>query len=104
MEKERLAGSTAFCKGAMINMPQAISQSESHFELVLIPRLCKGCALCVKSCPINILYLDEREKIAVDLEDAEKKCIFCGLCQMRCPDFAIWVLKPSKTNFQAVRS
>ncbi len=52
--------------------------------------LCKGCALCVNSCPTGILYLDGKSKIA--LRDIGK-CIFCGLCEARCPDFAIWMVK-----------
>lgn len=52
------------------------------------PPFCKGCDLCVESCPVDILSLDERDRIVV--EDGEK-CIFCGLCEERCPDFAIWL-------------
>lgn len=49
---------------------------------------CKGCDLCLTSCPVDILHLDDRDRIVVeDIGD----CIFCGLCEARCPDFAIWV-------------
>lgn len=49
---------------------------------------CKGCDLCITSCPADILHLDSRDRIVVeDIGD----CIFCGLCEVRCPDFAIWV-------------
>lgn len=49
---------------------------------------CKGCELCISSCPSDILRLDERDKIVVE---AIEDCIFCGICEARCPDFAIWV-------------
>lgn len=49
---------------------------------------CKGCDLCITSCPVDILRLDDRDKIVLDDPGA---CIFCGLCEARCPDFAIWV-------------
>lgn len=49
---------------------------------------CKGCDLCITSCPVDILHLDEHDKIVLD---DPGKCIFCGLCEARCPDFAIWV-------------
>ncbi len=45
---------------------------------------CKGCNLCVQSCPAGILSLDEGERIVV--EDISR-CIFCGVCAARCPDF-----------------
>lgn len=51
---------------------------------------CKGCALCVHSCPEGILELDRQGKIVV--KDVGK-CVFCGLCELRCPDFAIWIEK-----------
>jgi len=45
---------------------------------------CKGCDLCIKSCPAGILALAEDDRIEVtDIS----RCIFCGICAMRCPDF-----------------
>jgi 2-oxoglutarate ferredoxin oxidoreductase subunit delta len=45
---------------------------------------CKGCNLCIRSCPAGILSLDDGERIVV--EDIAR-CIFCGVCAARCPDF-----------------
>jgi 2-oxoglutarate ferredoxin oxidoreductase subunit delta len=69
---------------------------QGDYQLVLEPTFCKGCSLCVNTCPTNILYLTERGKIAVRPEDVAEKCIFCGLCEQRCPDFAIWIVKPRR--------
>lgn len=45
---------------------------------------CKGCDLCIKSCPEEILQLADDDRIEVtDIS----RCIFCGICAMRCPDF-----------------
>jgi 2-oxoglutarate ferredoxin oxidoreductase subunit delta len=49
--------------------------------------------LCVNSCPTGILFLNAQNKIRVK-EIAQ--CIFCGICEARCPDFAIWVVKPTQ--------
>ncbi len=65
-----------------------VRHSVGELALAIRRRLCKGCELCIKSCPEGILKLDERQKVYV--EDISR-CIFCGICQARCPDFAIWV-------------
>jgi 2-oxoglutarate ferredoxin oxidoreductase subunit delta len=63
---------------------------QSGYRLIINRAWCKGCELCVKSCPRQILYLDEEAKVGVSDID---KCIFCRLCELRCPDFAIRVEK-----------
>lgn len=51
---------------------------------------CKGCGICAEFCPKKVLAVNEHEKIeAVN----EKDCILCRQCEMRCPDFAIFVQK-----------
>ena len=57
-------------------------------------KICKGCGLCVFYCPKNILKLADKMNQkgynvaeVINLDD----CIGCRLCDIACPDFAIYV-------------
>jgi len=63
---------------------------QGNFCLTIDKEWCKGCAICVKSCPVQILFLDVDTKVG--MKDINR-CIFCGLCELRCPDFAIFIRK-----------
>jgi 2-oxoglutarate ferredoxin oxidoreductase subunit delta len=54
---------------------------------------CKACGICVAFCPTEALAKDETGSPYV--KDVEK-CISCGWCEIRCPDFAITVGKKEK--------
>lgn len=49
---------------------------------------CKGCGICAAFCPTGALARDEAGYPYVKHPE---KCINCGWCEMRCPDFAITV-------------
>ena len=55
---------------------------------------CKGCGLCVGSCPKKILRLASASN-ALGYNYAEcideSKCITCGFCYTICPDVTITV-------------
>lgn len=46
---------------------------------------CKGCGLCQKSCPVNAIEGEGREKRMIN----QDKCIKCGTCLTNCPFKAI---------------
>ncbi len=56
-------------------------------KLVLNLGWCKGCGVCAAFCPKGVLAL-KGDKITVKDPDA---CIHCGLCELRCPDYAIYL-------------
>ena len=49
---------------------------------------CKACGICTSFCPTGALSRDEAGYPYV--KDPEK-CLNCGWCEIRCPDFAITV-------------
>ncbi|MBQ6959636.1 MAG: 4Fe-4S binding protein [Clostridia bacterium] len=56
-------------------------------ELILNPDWCKGCGICAAFCPKGALEIvnDKVRRVA----DAE--CTLCGQCELRCPDYAIYI-------------
>jgi 2-oxoglutarate ferredoxin oxidoreductase subunit delta len=56
-------------------------------ELKINKVWCKGCGICVAFCPKNALEMvDGKVQLKKDGE-----CILCGLCELRCPDYAIYI-------------
>ena len=56
-------------------------------RVILRERWCKACGVCIAFCPRKSLTPDAEGKPVWDAET----CIRCGLCEQRCPDFAIYL-------------
>ena len=59
--------------------------------------VCKGCGLCVRACPKNVLALSRTKLNAIGYHPAEvadpENCIGCASCARTCPDVAIRIEK-----------
>jgi 2-oxoglutarate ferredoxin oxidoreductase subunit delta len=55
---------------------------------------CKGCGICVAFCPKNVLELKHG---LIDIARPDD-CIKCGQCELRCPDFAIFLKEVSENE------
>ena len=59
--------------------------------------VCKGCGLCVRACPKNVLALSRTKLNAKGYHPAEpvnpEACIGCASCARTCPDVAIRIEK-----------
>jgi 2-oxoglutarate ferredoxin oxidoreductase subunit delta len=56
--------------------------------------LCKGCLLCIRSCPVKVLEVDKEPNSTGSYPSVaahEDKCIACGNCYEVCPDVCIRV-------------
>lgn len=58
-------------------------------RLEITSEWCKGCDICVAFCPKNVLELDSSGKAVVARPE---DCIWCGDCEIRCPDMAIRIV------------
>ena len=54
----------------------------------IFEKWCKGCAICVEFCPKKVL---EMTSDMVPVASHPELCVYCGLCELRCPDLAISV-------------
>ena len=67
---------------------------QRRFRVYTISERCKSCGICVDLCPPKILVFGEdtnaygyRYVVVTD----ESKCIGCKICELHCPDFAIYI-------------
>ena len=72
-----------------------------HGEVHLIQDRCKGCGFCVEYCPRDVLEMSEKFNAKgyhpPRVKDPEN-CLNCGLCQILCPEFAIWSILKEETE------
>ena len=69
---------------------------QPHGRVHIIINRCKGCGFCIKYCPCQVLeFADEfnRKGYHPPIAVKPEACVDCGLCEVMCPEFAIWVTR-----------
>lgn len=64
--------------------------------ILIDSKWCKGCALCVRACPKDVLAMgDQRSRGGYLMPYAKnpEACIGCKACERTCPDVCINVSK-----------
>ncbi len=64
-------------------------------EVIIIADRCKGCGFCVEYCPCEVLEMSEEFKCKgyhPPLVVKSGECVNCNLCEMICPEFAIFTV------------
>lgn len=64
-------------------------------EIHIIKDRCKGCGYCIEFCPKDVLEFSEEFNVKGYHAPVVKNpddCVNCRLCEMLCPDFAIFCL------------
>ncbi len=66
-------------------------------KITINEELCKGCGLCARACPKNLIELSKTKLNAKGYHPAVindvEKCIACASCARTCPDVVIHIEK-----------
>ena len=72
-----------------------------HGNLYIDIEQCKGCAFCIEYCPRDVLELSpdfNNKGYHYPITVKKDSCVNCNLCEMICPDFAIFCLEGQTRN------
>jgi 2-oxoglutarate ferredoxin oxidoreductase subunit delta len=70
-------------------------------RVVIIADRCKGCAFCVEYCPKDVLVMSDgfnKKGYHPPEVVTTGDCVNCNLCEMICPDFAIFCVPEEKAE------
>lgn len=64
-------------------------------QVFIIPERCKGCKICIRFCPQQVLFESENTNDKgyhyPDIAPGkENDCVHCQFCALVCPEFAIY--------------
>ena len=69
-----------------------VPNGEAH----ILQARCKGCELCVRYCPRDVLEIsDEMNEKGYHPPRAVRpeRCVACRLCELLCPEFCIYIVE-----------
>lgn len=75
----------------LLNVTLSLLINKGNIMLYINEELCKGCFICVESCPRETYTISEtlnHKGVHIPIPDNDK-CIKCGLCVISCPDQVI---------------
>ncbi|MBZ4687592.1 MAG: 2-oxoglutarate ferredoxin oxidoreductase subunit delta [Clostridia bacterium] len=82
---------------------KAVTYQDGKGIFHLFPGLCKGCGLCIEKCPVDTIGWSDKLGVfgTPTVEPGHgKPCIACKMCQLVCPDCAIYIEKVNKEKAQ----
>ncbi len=85
----------------------AEQMTSTRGDVLIIADRCKGCAFCVEYCPLDVLAMSDRfNRKGYHPPEVVKsgECVNCNLCEMICPEFAIFSVerKPAELATERV--
>jgi 2-oxoglutarate ferredoxin oxidoreductase subunit delta len=72
--------------------------TSASVRIFVVRERCKGCGFCVEFCPKDILKMAEEfnsKGYHVPVVVKEYECSSCKMCELLCPELAIYTHKPT---------
>ena len=70
-------------------------------DVLILEDRCKGCEFCVEYCPCDVLVMSKafnRKGYHPPEVVKHGECVNCNLCEMICPEFAIFSIDASEVE------
>jgi len=80
---------------------ESIQTQMEKANFYLFPAYCKGCGLCKEKCPNDVLIWSEKLGVygtPTVMPKDQDSCIACMICEMVCPDCAIYIERIRKSK------